>query len=267
VIIDEGSMIDATVGRDLLSFGKKALVCGDLAQLPPVGGGGFFSSGEPDFVLTEVHRQARESGILDLATFVREGGEPFDWRRGRNDCEVWSRSDVAGQDIWRRMISADQVIVGTNRTRHSFNEKHRRMIGLGSESKLPVPGDKVVCLRNDRDLGLLNGSMWRVDAAKASRDQATVTMELTSEEGVQLTEPVRAWSHHFLGREGEIPDLRRRQHQEFDFGYHVTCHKAQGDQWPDVVVFDESGRFDRETARRWVYTAITRASERLLFIV
>lgn len=259
-------MIDDAVERDLRSFGKKILVCGDPAQLPPVGSKGSLGTGTPDFLLTEVHRQARESGILDLATFVRGGGEPSDWRPRGDDCEVWSRTDVAGAEIWRRMLSADQVIVGTNQTRHLFNGKHRKFLGLEAKSSLPLPGDKVVCLRNDASLGLLNGSMWRVDASAVSKDQETVTMELTSDDGVPLPEPVRAWSHHFLGREGQLPEHRRRWHQEFDFGYHVTCHKAQGDQWPRVVVFDESRRFDADTARRWTYTAITRASEQLLFV-
>jgi exodeoxyribonuclease-5 len=84
--------------------------------------------------------------------------------------------------------------------------------------------------------------------------------------GSSLAEPVRSWTHHFLGRSGDLPDFSRRRYQEFDFGYHVTCHKAQGSQWDDVVLFDESRRFSADTARRWLYTGITRASKRLLVV-
>jgi superfamily I DNA/RNA helicase len=45
----------------------------------------------------------------------------------------------------------------------------------------------------------------------------------------------------------------------FDFGYAITVHKAQGSQWPNVMVFDESEVFEQD-AKRWLYTALTRAS-------
>src|SRR5215212_10851945 len=53
IVIDECSMVDAELGRDLLSFGKSVLVLGDPAQLPPVKGGGFFTDAEPEIMLTE----------------------------------------------------------------------------------------------------------------------------------------------------------------------------------------------------------------------
>ena len=74
IVIDECSMVDEELGRDLLSFGKPVLVLGDPAQLPPVKGGGFFTDAEPDVMLTEVHRQARDNPIIRLSMTVREGG-------------------------------------------------------------------------------------------------------------------------------------------------------------------------------------------------
>src|SRR5512144_665376 len=58
IVVDECSMVDAELGRDLLSFGVPVLVLGDPAQLPPISGGGFFTQAEPDAMLTEVHGQA-----------------------------------------------------------------------------------------------------------------------------------------------------------------------------------------------------------------
>src|SRR3954447_8475454 len=52
IVIDECSMVDADLGRDLLSFGVPILVLGDPAQLPPISGGGFFTAEEPDMMLT-----------------------------------------------------------------------------------------------------------------------------------------------------------------------------------------------------------------------
>src|SRR3981081_2818468 len=58
IVLDECSMVDAELGRDLMSFGCPLLVLGDTAQLPPIQGGGFFTECEPEVMLTEVHRQA-----------------------------------------------------------------------------------------------------------------------------------------------------------------------------------------------------------------
>src|SRR6202035_4167275 len=73
IVIDECSMVDAELGRDLLSFRAPLLVLGDPAQLPPVQGGGFFTDAEPDAMLTEVHRQAQDDPIVRLSMQVREG--------------------------------------------------------------------------------------------------------------------------------------------------------------------------------------------------
>jgi len=64
IILDEVSMVDQTLAADLLSFGVRVLVLGDPAQLPPISGTGYFTQAEPDFMLTEVHRQAAESPVL-----------------------------------------------------------------------------------------------------------------------------------------------------------------------------------------------------------
>jgi exodeoxyribonuclease-5 len=58
----------------------------------------------------------------------------------------------------------------------------------------------------------------------------------------------------------------RRQFDEFTFGYCLTVHKAQGSQWDNVYLFDESFVF-REDRRRWLYTGVTRASERITVVM
>src|SRR6187549_1237037 len=73
IIIDECSMVDQELGRDLLSFGVPLLVLGDPAQLPPIQGGGYFTGSEPDAMLTEVHRQAADNPIIRLSMDIREG--------------------------------------------------------------------------------------------------------------------------------------------------------------------------------------------------
>jgi exodeoxyribonuclease-5 len=69
----------------------------------------------------------------------------------------------------------------------------------------------------------------------------------------------------FFESEEEIPYSLRRDSDEFDFGYALTVHKAQGSQWDEIVLFDESYAF-REHRARWLYTAITRAAERITIV-
>ena len=49
-------------------------------------------------------------------------------------------------------------------------------------------------------------------------------------------------------------------------GHPLTVHKAQGSQWDDVVLFDESDVF-RENCGRWLYTGVTRAAKRLTVVI
>lgn len=274
VVLDECSMVDEEVGADLISFGKKILVLGDPAQLPPVGAGGYFTERKPDHMLTEVHRQARDSGVLDLATYVREGGDVMARaadRWCREDCEVV----FAGTNTDRlraRVLAADQVILGTNKKRHAFNARHREL--LGRTTLFPEIGDKVICLRNDRDMGLLNGSMWRVRDSSHDPDKKMVGMEIVADGSLdpdaEESVAVRCWDHHFVGRESALQEMgwSRRHEQEFDHAYAITCHKSQGSQWDDVVVFDESRTFKgADMQRRWLYTAVTRAAKQLMVVV
>lgn len=267
IVLDECSMIGDELGNDVLSFGKKVLVLGDPAQLPPIEGAGFFTRREPDAMLYEVHRQARDSGILDLATFVREGGDLFQrvgWRR--DDCEVVSRERSEVAELMRRMVEADQVIVGRNDTRHRMNARYRQLCRISDD--LPVAGEKVICLRNERKAGLFNGSMWVVRSS-ARTGPGTIDLEIETLDGISpgvLTS--RTWIHHFLGREADLALMgpARTGFQEFDFAYFITAHKAQGSQWDDVVLYDES-RIFRSDRNKWLYTGITRAAKRLLVVV
>lgn len=255
LVVDEVSMVDKQMGQDILSFEKKVLVLGDPAQLPPVGGGGFFTKQEPDFLLTEVHRQSQDSPVLMLANHVRVGDALDQGRWGQS--AVMPKGQLGVADL----AAHDQVICGTNATRRRLNAALRAH--LGRRSRDPVPGDRVVCLRNNHDLGLLNGSQWVVHAA-FSLNEDKVTLQLESEEGDHMD--VVAWRHWFDGREDDLRPWQVQEAQAFDYANAITCHKAQGSQWDKVFVVDESTVFGRDH-RRWLYTAITRASESVTVVV
>src|SRR5499433_2209966 len=124
IVIDECSMVDAELGRDLLSFGVPVLVLGDPAQLPPIQGGGFFTEAEPDAMLTEVHRQAQDDPIVRLSMDVRAGEYIEPGRYGETN--VLRKADLDPQ----RVLEADQVLVGRNVTRRSYNNRMRERRGF-----------------------------------------------------------------------------------------------------------------------------------------
>jgi len=257
IVIDECSMVDAELGRDLLSFGKPILVLGDPAQLPPVKGGGFFTEAEPDVMLTQIHRQAENDPIIRLSQIVRSGGEVAYGVYGESRVIHRGELDAAA------VLAADQVLVGVNRTRRLYNQRIRELLGL-SEA-LPVAGDKLVCLRNDRVKGLINGGLWRVEALGGVRKDF-VRMTVRSEDDIGRAQAkVAVLKQFFEGAEADLPYPVRRESDEFDYGYALTVHKAQGSQWDSVMLFDESRAF-REHRARWLYTGLTRAARKLILV-
>ena len=173
IVIDECSMVDEDLGRDLLSFGKPVLVLGDPAQLPPVKGGGFFTAELPDAMLTEVHRQARDNPIIRLSMAVREG-QPLPLG-AYGESRVIRRRDIDADAVMR----ADQVLVGLNRTRRLYNGRIRELSGY--RNPMPGEGEKLVCLRNDKTKGLLNGGAWTVRTVRPPREDF-VRLEVAPEE-------------------------------------------------------------------------------------
>jgi exodeoxyribonuclease V len=257
IVIDECSMVDAELGRDLLSFGKPILVLGDPAQLPPVKGGGFFTEVEPDIMLTEIHRQAQDDPIILLSEQVRGGGKLAYGQYGES--RVIRRDEIEPGAV----LGVDQVLVGLNRTRRLYNGRIRELLGI--KEPLPVAGDRLVCLRNDRAKGLINGGLWRVEALRAMR-KGFVRVTLQPEDGAgRASAKVAVLRQFFEGGEAEIPFPQRRESDEFDFGYALTVHKAQGSQWDNVMLFDESYAFG-EHRNRWLYTGLTRAAKRLTIV-
>ncbi len=261
IVIDECSMVDSDLGHDLLSFDKPVLVLGDPAQLPPVRGGGFFTEAEPDVMLTDVHRQAADDPIVRMAMTIREGGRLEVGEYGQS--RVVRRRDIDPAQV----LDCDQVLVGLNRTRRLYNNRLREL--AGHKDPMPSVGEKLVCLRNDRTKGLLNGSTWTVQALRAPPRPDTIRLDVVPEDDPAARRravDIKVLRQVIEGSEEEIPLFLRRETDEFTYGYALTVHKAQGSQWDKVVLFDESYAF-REHRARWLYTGLTRAAQAITVVV
>lgn len=241
VIVDECSMVGKAMGEDLASFGVPILVLGDPAQLPPVGEGGYFTNGKPDVMLEEIFRQEGGGDVLNIATEVRETKRlPTGVAR--------PLKDIHSLDL----NSYDQVICGKNSTRRLLNDRARKSLGFAGD--IPEVGEKLVCLRNNKQLGLMNGEMvTALEIDQGSSEQYHMVYDKEGEVGKATVS-----THYMLDKVGTPPWGGMTTF--FDYGYAITCHKSQGSEWGRVLVINESRVFGAD-AWRWLYTSITRASE------
>ncbi|WP_299671725.1 AAA family ATPase [uncultured Roseobacter sp.] len=268
IVVDEVSMVDRDIGEDLLSFKKPLLVLGDPEQLPPPNDkGGYFTQADPDVFLTEIHRQAEGDPIVRLATEARLGRSlPMGWM-GKS--RVVRRSDMTGVEMMNNMVDHDQVISGKRDTRAAMNSNMRRKLGF--QGLYPLTGERLVCRRNNRDLGIYNGGSFTVmsDAKEVLDEEKGETFLhflVRSEDEPDLLLEVKVHPCHFPGG-GDKPHWKTlRGSEEFEYGYALTCHLSQGSQWPSVLIKDESHVFGQD-AKRWLYTAITRASEQVTVVI
>ncbi len=295
IIIDEASMINETILYDLLSFKVKCLFCGDGAQLPPVSGSCSLL-GTPDYTLKEIVRQAADNPIIQVATMAREG-KRIPYGNYEDKVFVIGRNALTPKERKRLFLKADQIICGRNKTRNALNREIREYKGISSDELLPTEGEKLICTLNDWEkpldkeerFHLVNGIIGKAREIKPSFDNLA-SMEFTAdfmEEGVTVPFDTGIfekgeYSHLYGQRAITLTDgtvvhesnfellrkLRAVKEEpicRFEFAYAVTCHKAQGSEFDFVIVFDESWAFGEER-NRWLYTAITRAKEKLLII-
>jgi exodeoxyribonuclease-5 len=268
IVLDEVSMVGAEMAADLLAFGKPILVLGDPGQLPPIKGDGAFTRDAPDVMLTEIHRQTNESAIIRLATMARQS-QPIAY--GEHDAFVWKmRRDEVGAE---QMLRGGQVICGRNATRIQLNLAMKQAAGFPGVYPNGA-GEKIICLKNRNDVGIVNGMFLELSDV---RDETAhcFSAVVRSEDGETVgagNERHFIYKGHFEDHVAADRERERRDHWikkgliEAVWGYAITCHKAQGSAWPNVIVFDDGLGRTAEDRARWLYTAITRAEKRLVLL-
>lgn len=262
VIVDEASMISTTLYNDLKAFGVKLLFVGDPGQLEPVGDNPNLMA-KPDFVLTKIHRQASLSPIIQLATDIR-GGISMPKSRTLEGLSIRDKNFTIGL-----VAEHEQLICARNKTRVSFNDKIR--IAKRLPSKTIQLNEKLIVLRNNPAFNVYNGLILFVDAITHQED---LLWNITCHDEVDKKyENVLIWKRPFLDPELKvdggttIPKVDKKSLVIADYGYAITCHKAQGSEWGKVIIYDEWMPPSVWSMKRWRYTAITRAAKELTYCI
>lgn len=339
-IVDEASMIgeDRDFGvksllDDLLAYvfsGERCrlLLIGDTAQLPPVGNDespaldiNYLESQFPltiaTYELTEVKRQALQSGILSNATHLRELliEDKIEYPLPLFDLH-FDDTERIDPEIFEEMLykafdaehSNDSVIVcKSNKRANLFNQAIRSRI-LNIEGEIAT-GDKLMIVKNNyfwadghQQISFIaNGDMAEIqkithyeemygfrfaDVELSFPDYPDVqnldvkiildtlnsnSASLSEEEGTRLRQAIEADYMDIPNRRERYKAMKKNpwfNALQVKFAYALTCHKTQGGQWKNVFV-DSSLNLKDDVEKedlRWLYTAVTRAQERLYFV-
>ena len=287
VVVDEVSMVPKTMVDMLLAHRVYILFLGDPGQLPQIDKKEAHNLlDRPHVFLDEVMRQAAESEIIQLTMKIRNG-EDIPFMHGKEVIVVPKAELVTGHLTW-----ADIIICATNKTRHNMNKQKRELLGY---SGVLQTGERIIVKRNywedcDEDgNALVNGTVGTVANPYESfvrippyvkndrRDLPLIGCVFTPDGGKSFDtfeidkdyllkeEPCVDWRVSYqLGKlKPKIGDILPKQ---ATYGYALTCHAAQGSEFDKVLVIEESFPFDKIEHQRWLYTAATRAAEKLVLV-
>ncbi len=273
IFIDEASMVDLPLMyRILKAFDGRPLkivAIGDRGQLPPIGPGLVFhkmieSESFPVVELKTNYRALAGSTIPEVAEIIRKGGV---FLPSRDVAIVNGRRGVADEAVEQYLQHLDggtvQIISATNRVMAQANRRLQAKLLEGAPTVPSAPefriGDKVVYKRNDRRIGLVNGSMGTIVQLRGDR--------VFTEEDASESSPADIVIEFF--NEGRVPlrlsQIKNRIDGEWylQHSYAITGHQSQGSEFGCVVIALESSQL---LDRSWLYTATTRAKEKVIFV-
>lgn len=276
IVIDEASMVGSRMAADLMEFGVPIFAMGDPGQLKPVDDTPGLLANDPDFFLSEIHRQAKDNPIIWLSTLAREGKNLPLGKHGEQ-AEVLKRKD------WDPVFDRDNVpqfLIGTNKTRWKINQMMREELGIVEDMRErvgPQAGEPLIVCKNNRDHpNLVNGTECvATSTAELVSGESTLTLSFEDDEGVEYQNKTvfqGLFEEHYSRRakgftcDESVAWRARKRSIEMDWAYGITVHKSQGSQWDEVVLIDESHMF-RDDADNHLYTGVTRAAEKLTVLI
>lgn len=290
IVIDEVSMVPTKMIQDLLSYPVYLICCGDPGQLPPISkNNDNHLLDHPHVFLDEIMRQAKESEIIQISMRIRDG-EPLKEFHGK-EVQIFNAADLTeGMLTW-----ADVTLCATNKKRIGYNNNVRKQ--LGYSDKLLVPGERLICLHNyddkvsdSEEASLTNGTIGTVENIreyevvlpywlKESESERIipcykVDLRLDNNDIIRdvIVEKQMLATGTSVLTGSDLYKLRKNKRfhdplpNDVAYGYVITTHKSQGSQFDKVLVIEEGFPFENEEHKRWLYTAVTRAVDKLVII-
>lgn len=276
-LCDEGSMVGSRLHDEMLRFlGPDNVLCylADPFQLPPVADSWGYDLLNPTAHLTEIHRQAQESPILQAAAALL-AGNPLPRHNIGNEYTRGS-GPLGHIATWKaNRMNADAIVLCySNKTRNNINAMVRRRLGFEKRGPLCL-GEDLVVLRNNRSVGLMNGEVTKAKAIAWVKTEKEGIVTVTTPTGERFFTRV-----DLIGCDVPTFELSKvdaeRKHQipgelwlHVDYAYALTVHKSQGSEYDEVMfVIDGTMKAKQrmgnlEDGFKICYTAITRAKKRV----
>jgi len=286
IFIDEASMLSVELRRSLIDAMKRGCVIrffGDINQLPPIGSVGSDSRKNPSFspfskdlvkfpsvTLSKNFRST--DGIVELADRIIRNRMP----QANDQVEIHR---IMSTDTGTRILALaniidftsdnSQIITPTNKTVHGTEVINRVIQTKFNKEKESITvwktnkdgelvtrkfkrGDKILWTDNNYDLGLMNGTLGRI--LDFNTESGTIHISV---DGRDMAIPSQMEVFNKFTGKKFIFDPRT----QMQLGYAITTHKAQGSQFNTVLFISSRSR---ALTRQNIYTAVTRAKERLI---
>jgi exodeoxyribonuclease-5 len=270
IIVDEVSMVGREILEDLQSYGVPIVAVGDPAQLPPVNDVSVIE--KPMVLLSKIHRQAEGNPIIKLAAHVREHGNLPEFKDSEHVRHIGYAEAGPIIDGFRKESPLDFCLLArSNKARVWMNQE--------AHGRVPKVGDVVVCLKNNYNSGFFNGMRGIIKKGtfeKVPRGEQRKPWQATVDfvdEGFiascYMNQPQFGRSKTYTISDMYKEHKTKTLYELFDFGTALTVHKAQGSSFRDVFVSPERWAWNKTEKgdwAKWLYTAVTRASENLYFL-
>lgn len=268
IILDEASMVNEFIFRDLASLGIPILAVGDHGQLPPVRGS-FNLMERPIIKLETIMRQAEGNPIIRMAQMAREEGKiPY----GQYGVNCFKTKELSA--IYEHAYADPNSIAlcALNRTRVRMNSHAREILKKNNpipEFNYPIVGEPLICLYNNHRKMVYNGNIGILKSIEPSEFFNEKNEEIIKTFNVDINMGDFEFTNSILreqfGKEYTTVDEKLDDIDYFDWAYVITCHKAQGSEWKNVLIIEEGDwMFKGDLWNRWLYTACTRAKESLI---
>lgn len=280
IVVDEVSMIPKQIWDQLLSHHIHVIAMGDPYQLPPVQGSDNGILAKPHIFLDEIMRQEENNEIIRLSMDIRNQ-KTINFGKFKDTHIMRAKEMTAGMFTW-----ADQILCGKNKTRGYINEICRKMKFKNKEiTAEPFIGDKIICVHNDWDTlsmsgeALMNGTIGIVQSTKKEPTKLykaymdynywvtidadnDLFLECYTDYKYLTTGTQTITSQNFKAfPKGFTMDL-------FDYGYAITCWKAQGSEYDKILFYAENvGGLSRDMYSRYLYTGVTRCRRKLALVL